>query len=269
MMERYSSIETIEFQELLNVISTTKSELKELKFRLKSKGGRSLGKIVAPRRAELERRIYRGIDFRRLILPQQRAVYIKLQYDANRSARLAFICYPIGLICLILKPTKLNLGEYVTNNVNPKYDIFYGDSALLKNFSSGVLVYNIDGKYIRSAGCSAILVRKDIEYVLLKLKSGELRYFNINLIATSGTVSNENHFLKDYRKAGTKRHLGFRPRTRPASMNPVDHPMGGRTRGGSFPKNFKGIITLNRPTVKKHNMHILYTKRQLKLLKRK
>lgn len=71
--------------------------------------------------------------------------------------------------------------------------------------------------------------------------------------------------MRKYRKAGFRRHLGFRPRTRPSSMNPVDHPMGGRTRGGCFPKNKKGVITLNRPTVRKHAFGILYTKRQLKL----
>ena len=103
-------------------------------------------------------------------------------------------------------------------------------------------------------------------YVLLKLKSGELRYFHFESRAVSGTVDKGRFFSRDFKKAGFTRHQGFRPRTRPSSMNPVDHPMGGRTRGGSFPKNAKGVITLNRPTVQRHTSYILYTKRQLKIL---
>jgi len=111
------------------------------------------------------------------------------------------------------------------------------------------------------------LVRKDYNHCLLKLKSGELRYFSSSAQATLGTVGKEDHFLKHLGKAGVTRRLGRRPRTRPSSMNPVDHPMGGRTRGGCQPMNSKGINMTNRTTKKYYHPAILFTKRQLKFKK--
>jgi large subunit ribosomal protein L2 len=260
-MKGFKSKTAIEFKDIFSL--SKNKRLKILNTRIKSKGGRN-GYIISPRRKDYNRRIYRYIDLNRLLVPELKAIYLRSIYDPLRTGSLGLICYPIGIISYILSPMKLNIGDLITNIASGK--IYYGDAAPLSNYPSGVLIYNINGKFIRSAGSSAILIRKDAEQALLKLKSGELRYFSQNLIASSGVVSNENHFLRHYKKAGIIRLLGRRPRTRPSSMNPVDHPMGGRTRGGCFPKNIKGIITLNRPTVKKHNISILYTKRQLKLL---
>lgn len=145
-----------------------------------------------------------------------------------------------------------------------------GDSCKILNFPSGVLIHNISlhpkgtGQLIRSAGCSSILVRKEYDHSLLKLKSGELRYFDSAVTASLGTVAGEEHFLKHHIKAGVTRRLGKRPRTRPSAMNPVDHPMGGRTKGGSQPVTFKGILNFNRSTKKVYHPSILYTKRQMK-----
>jgi len=239
-----------------------KIQIKSLSFRLKNSGGRSEGTIIAPRRGSLHRRIYRYIDFNRIFLPSYKALVLRTIHDSNRTASLSLICFPVGLLTYILKPAKIN--DFIINLTKTTPNL--GDSSLLKNFSSGSIIYNINGKIARSAGCSALLIRQEDNQALLKLKSGELRFFNSVNIASLGSASNENHFLKEIEKAGRQRYLGNRPRTRPSSMNPVDHPLGGRTRGGSFPKNKKGVITLNRPTVKDQNPNILYTKRQLKIL---
>jgi large subunit ribosomal protein L2 len=268
-MNRLSCKSTLDFARItktFNTISKLSASVKPLRSRLPSKGGRVSGHIIALCRGNLHRRVYRYLDLKRLLLPDQKGILLRTVYSANHSGILGLICYPIGLFTYILNPTKIFLGDYVVNMTSAS--IFYGDSSSIAHFSSGSLLYNIAGRFTRSAGCSTILVRKDFDQALLKLKSGELRYFNTSVVASSGTVSNENHFLCDYKKAGRIRHLGFRPRTRPSSMNPVDHPMGGRTRGGCQPMNRKGVITLNRPTVSKHHPSILYTKRQLKLLRR-
>jgi large subunit ribosomal protein L2 len=266
-MNRVSYKSTLRFSHILaklSSISKRNSLVRSLNYRLPSKGGRMSGCITTPRRGNLNRRIYRYVDFKRLLLPGQRGLLLHVIYNANCSGSIGLICYPIGLLTYILIPMKTIQGDiFINEAVSP---VSYGDSASIANISSGSLLYNISGKFIRSAGCSAILVRKDSDQALLKLKSGELRYFHTSVIASSGTVGNASHFVRNYKKAGIIRHLGFRPRTRPSSMNPVDHPMGGRTRGGCQSRNSKGVITLNRPTVFKHHHSILYTRRQLKLL---
>jgi large subunit ribosomal protein L2 len=239
--------------------------IKPLTSSLKNKGGRSRGHIVMPRRGAYRTRIHRFIDFKRYILPKQKGLVLRHDYNPNGSADVSLICYPLGIIAYILKPIHLEVGQVIVNLAT--LPINYGDSAYIADLPSGALIHNIDRVFIRSAGCSAILVRKDLNQALLKLKSGELRFFHISMIASFGTVGNENHFLRDYKYAGVMRRLGQRPRTRACSMNPVDHPLGGRTRGGAQPVNIKGIITLNRKTVHQHHPAILYTKRQLKLLR--
>jgi large subunit ribosomal protein L2 len=237
---------------------------KPLTTRIKSNVGRSYGRIVCPRRGFYNKRIYRFIDFARNTLPEQKSLVLLEAYDPMRTARICLLCYPIGIIAYILKPVLLQKGDVITTYTSTPTR--YGDSASLLNLPSGILIHNIAGKFTRSAGCSTILVRKDFDQTLVKLKSGELRFFNSSVVASFGTIGNESHFIKDYKRAGVIRRLGFRPRVRPSSMNPVDHPMGGRTRGGQ-PTNKKGIITLNRSTVKNHHISILYTKRQLKLIR--
>jgi len=124
----------------------------------------------------------------------------------------------------------------------------------------------------RRAGNSAVLLSKDKKFgekVLLKLKSGDHRLVPQNGIASSGIVANSNYFLRDYRNAGTIRRYGFRPKTRPSAMNPVDHPMAGRTRGGCAPKNRNGLLTGTKTaSVKPHHL-ILRTARFVRLKNKK
>jgi len=265
-MNQVSYASNYYFFDILKTIKNivkVKSRIKPLTGRLRSKGGRNNGLINSPRRGDYYRRIYRYIDFKRVILPDYKGFALSFLYDPNRSANICLVCYPIGVFSYILQPTKVTSGDAIINMSSSP--INFGDSSSLSQIPSGRLIHNIQGKFTRSAGCSTILVRKDFDQALMKLKSGELRFFHTSVLASLGSIGNENHFLRDYRKAGTMRLLGKRPRTRPSSMNPVDHPMGGRTRGGVQPMNKKGIITLNRKTVKKHHPSILYTKRQLKL----
>jgi len=128
------------------------------------------------------------------------------------------------------------------------------------------MVPGCGAKIAKSAGNSAVLLRIDKKFntkVLLKLKSGSHRLFSENAVASVGTVSNHIHFLRQYEKAGTIRRYGIRPRVRPSAMNPVDHPMAGRTKGGSAPQSKTGKLSLGTSTVgkKRHNL-ILVTSRK-------
>lgn len=252
----------------LQMLFNTNYKFKALVTRIKNKAGRSYGQIVSPRRGSFCRHIYRFVDFKRIIFPEESGLVIRLEYDPNRSAPIALICFPSGLFINILAPSKLKEGDIIRNLTTTPLNM--GDSATLVNLPTGSLLFNIGlthkniGKFMRSAGCSGILVKKDFDHSLLKLKSGELRYFNSSVTATLGTVGSEDHFLKHHIKAGTVRRLGRRPRTRPSAMNPVDHPMGGRTKGGSQPVTAKGILNFNRSTKKFYHPAILYTKRQMK-----
>jgi len=250
------------------LINNNFNQFKPLNSHIKSSAGRSYGQIVAPRQSIYCKQLYRFIDFKRIIFPGESGMILRKGYDPHRTAPTGLLCFPKGLFSNILLPAKVSEGAIIGNHISkPKR---FGDSSILSNIPSGSLIHNISlcpngiGQLTRSAGCSTILVRKENGHSLLKLKSGELRYFSSSVTASLGTVGGENHFLKPYEKAGRVRRLGKRPKTRPSSMNPVDHPMGGRTRGGCQPMNAKGIITLNRPTKKYYQPAILYTKRQLK-----
>jgi len=255
-------------QAQLNNVIKPERRFSALNTRIRSIAGRSAGQIVSPRRSNFAKRIYRFIDFKRIVLPGQYGLVLRNHYDPDRSAPICLVCYPIGVFIHILKPSKISLGDIIQNRaVSPSNS---GDSSTLFKFSSGHLLHNISlypnrtGQLTRSAGCSTILVRKETDHALLKLKSGELRYVNCSVTATLGAVGGETHFLRNYKYAGVMRRLGKRSRTRPSAMNPVDHPLGGRTRGGTQAMNKKGIITLNRPSVKTRHPAILYTRRQMK-----
>jgi len=243
-------------------------EPKPLRIRKNYKAGRSFGRIVSPRRGSFQKHNYRFIDYKRSAFSEEYGLILRNVYIPGQSSYGALVCFPNGGFGYIISPAKIQIGDLVRNNtLNPKN---YGDSSALRNHNLGSIIHNITshpkgkGKATRAAGSSTILIRKDHGHCLVKLKSGELRYFISSAIATVGSVGNENHFLRHLGKAGVVRHLGKRPRTRPASMNPVDHPMGGRTRGGAQPMNPKGIITTNRSTKGYYHPAIFLTKRQLK-----
>jgi large subunit ribosomal protein L2 len=244
------------------------AQIKKLAYGVSAKGGRSRGRIVSPRRGALHNYCYRFIDFGRKIFPNKPSIVIRTQYIAPKEKKATLVCYPNGVFLYILTPSKME-GVLTVRNlcVHPSN---IGDSAELANIPAGAIIHNLAlnprsiGQLTRASGSSTILVRKDGDHCLVKLKSGELRYIPSSATATLGTVGREDHFLRNYGKAGVIRRLGRRPRTRPSAMNPVDHPMGGRTRGGGQPTNLKGIITTHRSTKSYRHPMILYTSRQMK-----
>lgn len=240
-------------------------EINILSVPLKNKGGRENGRIIVPRRSNFYKRKTRLIDYKRVILPGINGHILKFHKKVNRTVDHASIFYLEGVLLHILRAAKMKLGDKVVNNTKSPQNI--GDSASLLNIPSGTVIHNLGARFTRAAGTSTMLVRKDFDQALIKLKSGELRFDNLLITATLGQLGNENWFLKIIKLAGNSRRLGRRPRNRPSARNPVDHPLGGRTKGGSQPKNIKGVITLNRATVKKRKNHIFFSKRQLKLLR--
>lgn len=164
---------------------------------------------------------------------------------------------------------KLNIGDEITN-----FGTKIGDSMCLKTLKNGSIISNLGlykkscGVFMRSAGTSAILVRNSNNFSLIKLKSGELRVFNDNVMCVKGTISNSEYFLRDLKKAGTAmKLLNKRPRNRALARNPVDHPMGGRTKGG-VSLNPKGQFSKWTPSVNvnKISKYRVLTRRKSKYL---
>src|SRR5438874_7375199 len=211
-------------------ITKTKPE-KSLTVRLKKHSGRNnQGKITVRHRGGGAKRAYRLIDFKRnkLEVPAKVAA---IEYDPNRSARIALLHYVDGEKRYILAPVGLKVGDRVV--AGPDADIKPGNALPLKNIPTGTTVHNIElergrgGQIVRSAGAGAQLMAKEGKYALLCLPSGEQRYVNILCMATIGQVGNVDHENVRIGKAGRSRHMGRRPTVRGSAMNPVDHPHGG------------------------------------------
>ncbi|HUO51956.1 MAG TPA: 50S ribosomal protein L2 [Gemmatimonadaceae bacterium] len=199
-------------------------------------GGRdNHGHIAMRRRGGGHKRMYRVIDFKRN-KHGVAATVREIEYDPNRSARIALVEYADGEKRYILHPAGLAVGDTVVSG--PGSDIRLGNAVPLKEVPLGTAVHNIElkiakgGQMARSAGQSAQVVAKEGEYVTLRLGSSEMRLVHGNCLATIGTVGNAEHELASWGKAGKSRWKGRRPRVRGEVMNPVDHPHGGRTRGG-------------------------------------
>jgi large subunit ribosomal protein L2 len=184
---------------------------------------------------------YRVIDFKRdkTGIP---ATVASIEYDPNRSARIALLTYADGEKRYILQPDGLKVGAKIMSG--PDADILVGNALPLKNIPGGTVVHNIElrpgkgAQMARSAGAQAQLVAKEGEYALLKLPSGETRRVMLNCMATVGQVGNLDHENVSIGKAGRTRWLGKRPHNRGVAMNPVDHPHGGgegKTSGGRHP----------------------------------
>jgi large subunit ribosomal protein L2 len=202
---------------------------------LKKTGGRdNHGHIAMRRRGGGHKRKYRIIDFRRD--KGGTATVKEIEYDPNRSARLALVEYPDGERRYILHPKGLGVGDSVT--AGPGSDIRTGNAMPLSEVPLGTSVHNIElkigkgGQLCRSAGMAAQVVAKEGEYVTVRMPSTEMRLVHGRCLATIGVVGNEEHELLSWGKAGKARWKGRRPRVRGEVMNPVDHPHGGRTRGG-------------------------------------
>jgi large subunit ribosomal protein L2 len=184
---------------------------------------------------------YRVIDFKRdkIGIP---ATVASIEYDPNRSARIALLNYVDGEKRYILQPDGLKVGQKIMSG--PDADILVGNSLPLKNIPAGTVVHNIElrpgkgAQMARSAGAQAQLVAKEGDYALLKLPSGETRRVMLNCVATIGQVGNLDHENVSIGKAGRTRWLGKKPHNRGVAMNPVDHPHGGgegKTSGGRHP----------------------------------
>jgi large subunit ribosomal protein L2 len=203
---------------------------------IKKSGGRdNHGHISMRRRGGGHKRMYRKVDFRRERFGVVATVR-EIEYDPNRSARIALVEYADGEKRYILHPKGLSVGDHIVSG--PGSDVRTGNTLPLKEMPLGTFVHCIElvpgkgGQMARSAGMSAEVVAKEGEYVTLRLASTEMRRVHGRCLATIGEVGNAEHELLSKGKAGQNRWLGKRPKVRGEVMNPVDHPHGGRTRGG-------------------------------------
>ncbi|HAV00180.1 MAG: 50S ribosomal protein L2 [Lachnospiraceae bacterium] len=196
----------------------------------KHSGRNNQGKITVRHRGGGNRRKYRIVDFKRKKdgVP---ATVIGIEYDPNRTANIALICYEDGEKAYILAPEGLKDGMKVMNG--PEAEVRIGNCLPLSQVPVGTLIHNIElypgkgGQLVRSAGNSAQLMAKEGKYATLRLPSGEMRMVPINARASIGVIGNGDHNLINIGKAGRKRHMGIRPTVRGSVMNPNDHPHGG------------------------------------------
>jgi len=251
---------------------TKSSPEKSLLVSISRSGGRNNnGRITSKRRGGGHRKQYRVIDFKRGKDGIGGKV-VGIEYDPNRSARIALLVYSDGEKRYIIAPAKLNVGDVLMSG--PDAEIKIGNCLPLKDIPEGTLIHNIEmrpgkgAQIARSAGNGVQLMAKEGEYVTVKLKSGEVRLIHKNCRATIGVVGNSDHEKVSIGKAGRGRWMGRRPRVRAVAMNPVDHPMGGgegRSSGGRHPCSpwgqiAKGLKT--RKVSKPSNKFILSRKKR-------
>ncbi len=233
----------------------------------KSKAGRnSAGRISVRHRGGGHKRRYRVIDFKRdkFGIPAKVA---GIEYDPNRSARIALLHYADGEKRYIIAPAGLQVGATLVSG--PDAEPAVGNALPLGKIPVGMNVHNIElvsgkgGQLVRSAGTSAQLMSREQEFANIKMPSGEIRRIRTNCLATIGRVGNVEHDSIVMGKAGRKRWLGIRPTVRGVAMNPVDHPMGGgegRTSGGGHPKSPWGLLAKGKRTrdkAKQSNKYIV------------
>jgi len=236
---------------------TTDEPLKKLLEPKHSTGGRNhYGRITSRFRGGGHKQRYRVIDFRRnkIGVPAKVA---EIEYDPNRTARIALLHYADGEKTYILAPDGLKQGDQIISSKHA--DIQPGNCLPVGEIPAGTMIHNVElkmgrgGQLVRSAGSAAQLMAKDGDYAQIKLPSGEVRKIHVRCRATVGQVSNLEHQNISLGKAGRSRWLGRRPHNRGVTMNPVDHPMGGgegRTSGGRHPCSpwgqlAKGLKTRN------------------------
>lgn len=236
---------------------------------LRKTGGRNnLGRITTRHRGGGHKRTYRIIDFRRnkVDIP---AKVSSIEYDPNRSARIALLTYADGEKRYILAPVGLHVDDKVISS--EKTDIRVGNSLLIRNIPLGSTIHNIElkigkgGQIARSAGSYAQLVAKEGKYGQIKLPSGEVRMVLLDCRATLGQVSNVEHENISHGKAGKMRWLGRRPKVRGVAMNPIDHPMGGgegKASGGRHPCSPWGTLSKGKKTRKKKSSDSLIVKKR-------
>ena len=257
---RYMSVST--FEEI-----TKKYPERKLTVSLKKTGGRNnLGRITSRRRGGGHKRRYRIIDFKRNKFDIFGKV-IAIEYDPNRSSRIALISYKDEEKRYIIAPDGLKVGDEVISSKENKVPFKKGNSLMLRNIPEGMLIHNIELKpgkgaqMARSAGSYARIMAKENNLVSLKLPSGEIRMVADTCLATLGSVGNKTHENIKIGKAGRSRWLGKRPKVRGVAMNPVDHPHGGgegRTSGGRHPVSPWGTPAKGYRTRKKNKQSNKY-----------
>jgi large subunit ribosomal protein L2 len=210
---------------------TTNTPEKSLTTSLKKNAGRNAqGKITVRHRGGGSRRKYRIIDFKRNKdgIP---ATVKTIEYDPNRTANIALVCYADGEKRYILAPVGLKVGQQIMNGAEAEIKV--GNCLELKDMPVGTQIHNIEmhpghgGQLVRAAGVSAQLMAKEGKYAIIRMPSGEMRMVPIVCRASIGQVGNTEHNLVNIGKAGRKRHMGIRPTVRGSVMNPNDHPHGG------------------------------------------
>ncbi|MEA3560636.1 MAG: 50S ribosomal protein L2 [Candidatus Omnitrophota bacterium] len=248
---RFGNVST--FEEI-----TSKKPEKSLTKILKKKGGRNVaGRITIRHRGGGHKRRYRIIDFKRdkYDIP---AKVLSIEYDPNRSARIALVKYDDGEKKYIIASSDLTVGSKIISSASG--EIKSGNALSLRNIPAGIPIYNIElksgqgGKLVRSAGNNALIAAKEGEFAHVKLPSGEIRLIGLDCFATIGQVSNIDRDTLSFGKAGRKRWLGIRPTVRGVAMNPVDHPLGGgegKSSGGRHPVTPWGKPTKGFKTRKK------------------
>ncbi|WP_372797691.1 50S ribosomal protein L2 [Pontiella sp.] len=239
-------------------ITKSSPERSLVKAKKQNAGRNSAGRISVRHRGGGHKRRYRVIDFKRdkFGIPAKVA---GIEYDPNRSARIALLNYADGEKRYIIAPQKLSVGATVMSG--PDAEPSVGNALPLGKIPVGMAVHNIElvagkgGQLVRSAGTSAQLMSREDEWANVKMPSGEIRMIRTNCYATVGRVGNVEHNNIVMGKAGRKRWLGIRPTVRGVAMNPVDHPMGGgegRTSGGGHPKSPWGLLAKGKRTRIKH-----------------
>lgn len=251
-------------------ITTSKPE-KSLLVPLKKSGGRNnQGKMTMRYIGGGHKKRYRIIDFKR-DKENIQATVKTIEYDPNRSARIALIEYTDGVKSYIVAPNGIKVGQIIESGKSVAPEL--GNTLYLSDIPLGTIIHNIElrpgqGAIIaRSAGSYAQLVSREDKYAILRMPSGEVRKILVTCKATIGSVSNSDHVLESSGKAGRSRWLGRRPRVRGVVMNPVDHPMGGgegRASGG-HPRSRKGLLAKGyktRGTKKESNKYIIERKKK-------
>jgi len=251
-------------------ITTTQPEKSLLKVIKKTGVRNAKGRITCRHRGGGHKRHYRVIDFKRdkIAIPAKVA---SIEYDPNRSTRIALLHYVDGEKRYILAPLNLKINDIVESG--PDADIKPGNALPLSNIPLGTQIHNIElragkgGQIVRSAGTYAQLMAKEDRYALIRLPSSEVRMVLLNCRATVGQLGNVAHEKIELGKAGRKRWLGRRPKVRGVAMNPVDHPMGGgegRSSGGRHPCSPWGVPTKGYKTRKNKSSDRLIVKRRSK-----
>ncbi|MFH5886284.1 50S ribosomal protein L2 [Halalkalibaculum sp. DA3122] len=260
---------------VLDDITVSKPGLKRLVKGIKRSSGRNKqGRMTSRHRGGGHKRRYRQIDFKRdkTDIP---AKVQTIEYDPNRSARIALLAYADGEKRYIIAPQGVEVGQTVISGENVEPDV--GNALPMKNMPPGTFIYNIElhpgqgGQLCRSAGTQAQMVAKSDRYVTVKLPSGEVRMILGTCYATVGTTSNPDHFNATLGKAGRNRWKGKRPQTRGVAMNPIDHPMGGGEgkASGGHPRSPWGQSSKGKKTRKRKKLSDRYIVRSRKKSKNK